>query len=871
MPSFLYATILVFVLSVASLQAQTTVGDAPELLENLNSTDPALRGSAAAALDNLHDPAAVSILVSALSSSHNASATAVLVRTLGRFDDANAVAAIANLLSTDAGVVASQQLLQMGERGTQAAVRALASDDERTRANVSEAFKSDPNLSLKILPAVLRTSISAKQREQIVGVLADSALEYEDPPGLSFVEGFLPGASDAVPSVRIAVASAVQQLADREKELADSRFPPDFALSRALPALRSLAEDRDSAVRVAAVDALGAMGRADAISILKKYVDDADPIVKAHVETALAASEHTAFPASSSQPAPKRAELHATTKEKAEARRLAFIKEWNDESAIPKLVTLLRDPSSLVRAAAADKLGQLDDRATAMNGQDHQQNLSEVPALVRALKDTHALVRAAAAEALGQIGDKRAASYLTGLLKDPKPKVLVAAADALGMMATGQGYVQDALTPEDHKAAGNGLVDLLSSSDQSVRRAAVNALVNVGTLDNMKHVVPLLKDEDVFMRSQAASALARSFYANPNSERPPELDALEQAAGPALSEALSNKETRGAALSALAAMKTPPAEAVHPLIGSLKYNVWIYADGMVRPEIQSTPFDGFDGFQGSQIDQAIDVLAKTGSPEAEPLLVKFLTAINPGAAEHATAGLAVLKDPRAIDPLLDVLREPGIGIQPDAALALGSFQDSRIVPALIACLQSDNTALRGASASALSHFRDPRVAPALIHSLTDENADVRVKVAEALGDLGDLAAVDPLARVAKTNYEAVRALVKLKSPRSVTALVSVMQDTQTDYATRGNAVAALGKLQNSEAVPALIQTMENELAADPSNPLGVQCIQALGIIKDARSVEPLRKLLGKPTMASQEAERVLKEMGYPPNPQTIPR
>jgi HEAT repeat protein len=155
--------------------------------------------------------------------------------------------------------------------------------------------------------------------------------------------------------------------------------------------------------------------------------------------------------------------------------------------------------------------------------------------------------------------------------------------------------------------------------------------------------------------------------------------------------------------------------------------------------------------------------------------------------------------------------------------------------------------------------------------LTDENADVRVKVAEALGDLGDLAAVDPLARVAKTNYEAVRALVKLKSPRSVTALVSVMQDTQTDYATRGNAVAALGKLQNPEAVPALIQTMENELAADPSSPLGVQCVQALGIITDSRAVEPLRKLLGKPSMASQEAERVLKEMGYPPNPQTIPR
>ena len=228
-PAYLFATILLLIFPVASLQAQTEAEDVPELIEDLNSTDPAVRGSAAAALDNLHDPAAVSMLVAALRHSSNSSATAALVRTLGRFDDANAVAAMADLLSTDAGVIASQHLLQMGKNGTQAAVGALASDDERIRANVSEAFKSHPDLSLKILPAVLRTSKSAKQREQIVGVLADSALEYEDPPRASFVEGFLPGASDAVPSVRIAVASAVQQLADREKELADSRFgPPDF-------------------------------------------------------------------------------------------------------------------------------------------------------------------------------------------------------------------------------------------------------------------------------------------------------------------------------------------------------------------------------------------------------------------------------------------------------------------------------------------------------------------------------------------------------------------------------------------------------------------------------------------------------------------
>ena len=36
------------------------------------------------------------------------------------------------------------------------------------------------------------------------------------------------------------------------------------------------------------------------------------------------------------------------------SRKLAQIRKWSDETAIPQLITLLGDPSSLVRAAAAD-------------------------------------------------------------------------------------------------------------------------------------------------------------------------------------------------------------------------------------------------------------------------------------------------------------------------------------------------------------------------------------------------------------------------------------------------------------------------------------------------------------------------------------
>jgi HEAT repeat protein len=869
LPVFCGAALLLLTFS-ASMRAQTKAADAPKLVQQLNDKDPAVRGAAGTALDNLKDPAAEPALIAGLKqSSGNVSALQVLVRTLGRFNDVKSVAAIAEILPGEAGHVAAAQLLQMDPLGVQAAADATASEDESALAAVRDSFIDAPEVSLKVLPSTLKNSKSAAQRAVIVVLLADCAIQnpwYEDPPRPAFTKGILPAALDADAGVRVAVAAAIQKLAETEKMDDPGMGHPDFGMKDALPVLKTLAGDQDADVRTAAMDALGSMANADAVAILKKHLNDPDATVKQHATEALSAAKAAApapEAAANAEPTGKPEAKKAGAPKSAEARDLAQIKNWDDETAIPKLIPLLQDPSSLVRAAAADKLGKLDYRATAMNGADHEQNLSEVPALIEVLNDSHALVRAAAAEALGAIGDESAAAPLIGLLKDPKPKVVVTTTEALSTMVRGAGYAQDVLSPEDHQAAGAALVGLLASSDQEVRHAAVSALANVGTLDDMKSVVPLLGDQDVFVQNRAADALERAFYPNPNVERDSKLDALEQAAGPGLVAMLLIQETRAAAVQALFAMRKPPAEAARPLMEILKYNVWIIVDGRSRPEIQGA----FSGFQGMQIEQGIDVLAKTGNREATPLLVKFLTIINPGAGKHACAGLAKLDDPRAVGPLLDVLQTKEVGLQPDAAEALGTFQDPRIVPALIQSLQSDNNSQRAAAAGALSHFHDARVLPALIHSLADENANVRYSAAEALGNLGDASAVEPLGKVAKTNYQAVRALGKLNTAGSLAALASVAQDRQTQSATRIEAVMALAKLKDPGVVPALIQTMEQEVTADPSSTVAAQCVQELGKIKDRRAFEPLRKLLGKPTMPSQEAERVLREMGVLPTEQ----
>src|SRR5262249_37793016 len=126
---------------------------------------------------------------------------------------------------------------------------------------------------------------------------------------------------------------------------------------------------------------------------------------------------------------------------KEEAAKLDAIKQISEENptSIPRLIRLLKDPSSIVRAAAADKLGQIDYENTSMQGNDKEQDLREVEPLIHALQDSRALVRAAAAESLGQIMDARAVRPLMALLKDAKPKVLIAATLALKQMA-GEGF-----------------------------------------------------------------------------------------------------------------------------------------------------------------------------------------------------------------------------------------------------------------------------------------------------------------------------------------------------------------------------------------------------------------------------------------------
>jgi hypothetical protein len=92
----------------------------------------------------------------------------------------------------------------------------------------------------------------------------------------------------------------------------------------------------------------------------------------------------------------------------------------------------------------------------------------------------------------------------------------------------------------------------------------------------------------------------------------------------------------------------------------------------------------------------------------------------------------------------------------EAARALAETGDARAVEPLIETLKDENEFVREGVASALGQTGDARVVAPLIEALKDESEFVREQAAYALGHTGDARALAPLTEALKDEHERVR-------------------------------------------------------------------------------------------------------------------
>jgi HEAT repeat protein len=148
------------------------------------------------------------------------------------------------------------------------------------------------------------------------------------------------------------------------------------------------------------------------------------------------------------------------------------------------------------------------------------------------------------------------------------------------------------------------------------------------------------------------------------------------------------------------------------------------------------------------------------------------------------------------------------------------------------------------AALALACIGDPEDARTWVKKLDDVRE--RKEAIRNLVRLDDKVAVEPLIAAWKSTHDAAMldALIHFHDPRSIPALVDTLGYTKEDFDSAAKAAEELGSLKATQAVDGLLKMLEVPLdIKDRANLAKQAAIRALAKIKDARSVEPLAKIV----------------------------
>jgi len=252
----------------------------------------------------------------------------------------------------------------------------------------------------------------------------------------------------------------------------------------------------------------------------------------------------------------------------------------------------------------------------------------------------------------------------------------------------------------------------------------------------VESLIQALKDEDQDVRTGAAEALRKIGE--------PAVDPLIKALKD------EKSDVRGVVAECLG--EIGDARAVEPLIEVLMKGVGVYRmekDGVLVPS--------------GGIEKGLSLI---GERAVEPL-IQVLKDENPSLRARAAMVLGAIRDARAVEPLIEAMKGGDEDVVFNANMALRSIGEPAIEP----LIKDEDWHVRQAAALALVVTGDARALEPLIQALKDEYRYVRMSVAGALGRLGDVRVVEPLKLVLKdedyyVRESATEALEKIKAKKN---------------------------------------------------------------------------------------------------------
>jgi len=462
-----------------------------------------------------------------------------------------------------------------------------------------------------------------------------------------------------------------------------------------------------------------------------------------------------------------------------------------EQNEVALLIKKLKDVLPQVRENAAKALGEIGDKYA-------------TSPLIDALGDDDVSVRVAVVEALRQIGDKYAVDVLIEMMGDKDNAVRSATSEALLQLGEGElaNVITDVLEGKEgvvlnDKRMLKALVKALNASTPTSERAA-DALVNVGAAELL--VVEALWGADESVRRIATDALIQ----------------IGDAAVEPLLEKLIDSHGRQRAMDILIRLGEENlarlfmdvlrggADAIKKLVNANDVRTIAPLMGAVSPFVES-----------KICVRAIEALGEMRAAVSVEKLTTILTRHR--ATYHhycddvesvfsaVPTALGKIGGEQALGTLFLASEDNEVAVRAKAASALGIFNDERVINKLLLLLNDEDANVCRVAADTLGYIGDSNAVELLIEALEDERFPARESVARALGNIGDARAVDALIKALESfgavHLSAVDALVKI-STAAVEPLIDALRQ-HPSLRMREDAIKALGRIGDKRAIEPL--------------------------------------------------------------------
>ncbi|MDD5771892.1 MAG: HEAT repeat domain-containing protein [bacterium] len=556
-----------------------------------------------------------------------------------------------------------------------------------------------------------------------------------------------------------------------------------------------------------------------------------------------------------------------------------------DKKAVQPLVNALKDSNLNNHKAAIEALGEIGD-------------IEAVDILLSEFKSNDSEIKWRAVEALGKIKSSKAMEALISALQDENSDVRSEAAYALGEMKV--------------KSAEDLLINALKDESENVRRDAATALGNVGDSKAVAPLIPLLIDQNSDVSLEAKTALVKIGEPAINllidklnddkfSDKVIEsLILIGNSTIESLRIKLNEKDYSivKKAVDILIKLKYEPDninekllfmlskrdwngcakmsdEGVLLLINMLNYKnagVVIEALGEIGDSRAIKPLLSI--YDNSTHKEVADALGKIGMEALQPSIIAFRKGIL--SDEDASRIFIKIGEPAA-ESLILLLDDENDNVKKTAALALGKIGwvpesiDEKASYYVVKeewdkCVNLGETAVNllinkineknyRQITIVLLKIGQPAVEE-LIDSLKKKKPEIRVSVIKILHENSDGLDIDFLINKSKKSRKK-EALDKIKSSKDVEALITALQDENSDV--RSEAAYMLGEIKDKQTIDFLINVLKDEYEN-----VRIEAAIALGNIGDGKAVEPLISLLtDKNNEVIAEAKNAIVKIGEP--------